>query len=134
MAAITVGTLVVKSTTATVTVVRWGATVTAGQPLYLDSGTLKYSPSANTSATVAAATCIALTGGAADEYGTVISAGSLDLGATLVVGTIYCVGDSAGNIVPATDNATGDFVTILGVATAANSLKLMFQSSGVAIP
>jgi hypothetical protein len=115
-------------------VVQYGATVTQGQPLYPQSG--KYYPTdANDTALKAKATRIALTPGSTDEYGVVATPGAdVDLGATLVVGETYVVSRTAGSICPIADLTTGDYVTHLGVASAANNLKFYPRAYGVQKP
>jgi hypothetical protein len=108
------------STTKTI-IVQFGETVTQGQPIYRSSTDSKYYRSdANIAA--GAASGIALTRGSTDGFGLMALPGvasgqsMINLGATLAVGQVYCVGATAGTIVPYSDLVTGDFVTILGVA------------------
>lgn len=68
---------------------------------------------------------IALNGGAANQPIQYQTAGSLDVGATLTVGVIYCASNTQGGIMPSADLSTGERVVILGVATAADNLKLI---------
>jgi hypothetical protein len=56
------------------------------------------------------------------------------VGTTLVVGTTYCVGSTAGAIVPISDLTTGDYVTILGTASTTTQLDLAIKASGVVKP
>lgn len=58
----------------------------------------------------------------------------VDLGSTLVVGEVYVVSNNIGAIAPIGDLGTGDFVTPLGVALAADALRFDPQPSGVAKP
>jgi len=80
----------------------------------------------------AAAIGVALNDAALDqpvEYGIT---GTIDMGAILAIGQTYIVGVSPGGIAPEADAGVGDFVTVLGVATTANILKLGILQSGVA--
>ena len=113
-------------------VVQAAEAVTQGMPVYLSSA--KYYKALNDSSAHADGKGIALTPAAADEYFVLQTSGKIDLGATLTVGTIYAVADTAGGIRPETDNGTGDYVTTLGVATAADTLDLNITASGVAKP
>jgi len=107
-----------------------GGTVTAGQPLYQDTdGTYKLADS-NDTAAKAKATAIALQGGASGQTIAIFKGGGINLGATLAIGETYCLGTTAGEIVPIGDLATDDFVTILGVATSASNLNALFYASG----
>ena len=58
--------------------------------------------------------------------------GSMDVGATLVIGEVYCVGAAPGSIAPTADITTGEFQTVLGIATAADALKVSISAAGVA--
>ncbi|KKK74168.1 hypothetical protein LCGC14_2886510, partial [marine sediment metagenome] len=58
--------------------------------------------------------------------------GDVDMGAILSVGQTYIVGAGPGGIAPEADAIGGDFVTVIGVATTANLLKLGILQSGVA--
>ncbi len=70
-------------------------------------------------------------------------AGSLGVfagnGATIIVagltqGTAYYVSSTAGDIEPEADIQTGEFITLLGVATSATELKLTIVQTGIAKP
>jgi hypothetical protein len=54
------------------------------------------------------------------------------MGAILSIGETYIVGAAAGGIAPEADAVAGNFVTILGVATTSNLLKMGILQSGVA--
>ena len=108
-----------------------GVAITAGESVYVDvNGVLQLA--ADTSAIVAAAAGIALCDAAAGQPCTYQVSGNLDVGATLAIGEVYCVGAAAGGIAPCADPGSGDFVTVLGVATAADNLKVGINASGVA--
>jgi hypothetical protein len=113
-----------------------GATIAAGQTVYKDPTTGKYLLADNNSPTVAARTPdgIALNGGALNQPVTVQTGGDINVGAALTVGTPYFMSDTPGGICPLADLATGEFVTLLGIATAANNLKMGILVSGVAVP
>lgn len=112
-----------------------GATITAGQPVYLDSTTSTYLLSDANASGKDAVSGIALNGAAAGQPLVVAKSGSvLTIGATVVVGTIYVLSATAGGICPASDLATGHKTTVLGVATTAARLQLNIFASGVAVP
>ena len=111
------------------------ATSTQGQPVYLGtSDRLLYIADGNVSAATALVVGILVTGGSVNQPATYIVWGDIDLGATLTLAEIYCLSDVAGAIRPEGDNATGDFVTVLGVATATNNLRIGILASGVQVP
>jgi hypothetical protein len=106
-----------------------GGTVTAGMPVKLVTGTL--TACSDDSAPNAAAYGIALNGGAIGQPCAVQRDGVINLGAVLSVGKVYLV-STAGAICPVDDIASGEFITILGVALTADNLKLVITASGVA--
>jgi hypothetical protein len=115
----------------------YGATVTAGMPIYrdaADSNQLK--PCRANAAGTANCDGIALNNGADGQPGHYLPTGSvINLGATLVVGQTYSVSDAvAGEIVPNSDLGTTDFVTNLGVALTAANLMLSIVNSATAKP
>lgn len=114
----------------------FGATVTAGQTIYLDAadGNKAKLADANASAAAAATKGIAMNGGAAGQPGKMAIAGTLDPGFTVGVGSIYVQSANAGAIAPVADLASGHFVTVLGVGITASQLALIMKNAGVAVP
>lgn len=116
---------------ATLKTVVAGATVSAGVSLYKDPADDKYKLAyAGSDSTADQRACdgIAL-GGASDGQPLVIvepsGGGNIDLGATLDVGHAYVVSPAGeGGIAPISDLATGDFPIIIGIATAADNLRM----------
>jgi hypothetical protein len=113
-----------------------GATVTAGQSVYLDSADQKYKlldadalPSGGVSAVY-----LTLNGAANNQPVTVLRSGDVTLGPTVMTaGTTYCVADTAGAIAPQADLTTGDSVIVLGVAKSASVLAFRPIISGVTL-
>jgi hypothetical protein len=114
----------------------YGSTNSAGQSAYLDAADSKYKlADSNASAATAAAVGIFVTPGVDTGYGYVATGGSIILvGTTMVVGTVYCVGATPGDIVPISDLTTGDRTTILGTAATATQLDLSIKASGIVKP
>lgn len=109
--------------------------VTQGQVGYLDTTESKYRlADADLSSAAASAAGIFLTPAAIDGYAVIATSGPVDVGATLTVGETYVVSGTAGGIAPIADLATGDYVTILGIATAAGKLQLDISASGAQVP
>lgn len=113
-----------------------GGTITAGQPLYIDSSDSNSLKPCDADASAAAAAAVGISlhaalDGQPIEYQ---QSGDINVGATLVVGKPYVVSDTAGGIMPVDDLETGDYVTLLGIASTASNLKLAIQVSGVAVP
>ncbi len=118
--------------------VQAGEAITQGQPVYLNTDGKYYRADNNLSAAAAKAVGIAITPAATNGY-FVMSVPSdtngtslVNLGATLVVGETYCVGATAGQIVPIGDLASGNYVCILGVAYSTSLLDHQIIYSGVA--
>jgi len=111
-----------------------GETLTAGQTLYRKAADGKLYKAAATSAALAAAVGVALNGGAAGQPVKYCEGGGLNPGATVAVGTIYGVTDTAGGIGPVSERAAADFITILGIGITASRINLAINASGVAIP
>ncbi len=82
--------------------------------------------------TDAAAIGVSLNDAALDQPVEYAITGDVDMGAILAIGQVYIVGAAAGGIAPEADAAAGHFVTVLGVATTVNNLKLGILQSGVA--
>lgn len=114
-----------------------GATITAGQALYLDSGTstLKL---ADANASQAAATCvgISLHGASSGQPIKYQISGDITIGATITVGGIYVVSATAGGIAPVADLTTGMYTTVLLIGRTASigTIVLAQPSTLVAVP
>ena len=113
-----------------------GATITAGQVVYLDSTASNVAKLAQSDGTSAEAEIqgIAMNGASSGQPVIIATSGDIDLGATLTVGTIYVLSQTAGGICPAADLTTGDYVSVIGVATAADNLEIALTNSGVEVP
>lgn len=113
-----------------------GETITAGQTLYLKESDSRYWKADSDSATSAVRVLvgIALNGASAGQPLRVQTAGSITIGGTVAVGTVYILSDTAGGIMPSTDVETGDYVSIVGIATTTGIILLDITNSGVAVP
>lgn len=112
-----------------------GATITAGQAVYLDNADQKWKLADADSATAAVRTPggIALNGASNGQPITVLTSGPVTIGATLTAGVAYYLSDTPGGIAPVGDLTTGDYPCILGMATSASVLEVKIQPSGVAL-
>ena len=117
-----------------------GEAITQGMPVWRNTATnpaKHYKADANASALASTAYGIALTACSGDGASFVVMRGSgvlMNLGATLIVGETYCVGSTAGQIVPIADLTTGDYPFIIGQATTTALIKTVFSGAGVAKP
>lgn len=112
-----------------------GQATTAGQLVYKDSTTQKWTLSDTNSATVEARqpTGIALNNAATNQPLTVLTKGDITIGATLTAGTDYYASDTAGGICPRADVGTGEKVTLVGLAKSTTVLGVDFDYSGVTL-
>ena len=118
-----------------------GATITAGQVVYLDTaaGTWKLAVCDGTGAATAVTSGsggvgIALHGAASGQPLTIQYDGVINPGGTVTVGVIYVASAAAaGGIAPSADLSAvdNDYVTILGVGTTTSRITLGMLASGV---
>ena len=130
---ITAANVGVNETAAQIQIVQAGEAVTQGQPAY-QTAAKYYQADANDTEAKAEALGVFLTPAAIDGYAAIVTRGKVNLGATLAVGETYVVSATKGGIAPIADLTTGDYVTILGVASAADSIDLNIQPSGIQKP
>lgn len=109
-----------------------GASITAGQSVYLDTtdDTWKLAD-ADAAASVNEAG-IALHAAATGQPIAVQQSGTLNIGATVAIGTAYYVSTTAGSICLESDLSSGDFPFLLGYATAASTITMFRRNFGVA--
>lgn len=113
--------------------VLYGATISAGQTVYLDSSDNKYKlADANLSAAAATIRGVAITPGVDGGYGYVAINGNIILvGTTMAVGETYYVGQTAGSIVPDADLTTNDYVSRVGTASSTTQIALSISATGI---
>lgn len=104
--------------------VTYGASVTQGMPVYEDTADGEYKAADADALATAAVVGVALTPGGDGQAGIIATSGGIDVGATLTVGALYGISSTAGAIAPIGDLGTGKYETVLGRATAANTLQL----------
>lgn len=109
-----------------------GATITAGKVVYLDAGTYKLTKTDSGTAAAKNATGIALNGASAGQPVSVVTAGTVTIGAAVTAGTAYYASETSGGIQPAAD-VSGEAVTFLGHATTSAAIKLAIQNTGVSV-
>lgn len=109
-----------------------GATIVAGNSVFLNSSNQLVGAQKDVDAASAAAVGVALDDGAIGQPVIYQTSGEIDVGATLVIGETYVVGAAAGGIAPVADVIATEFATILGVALAGGVLKMGILQSGVA--
>lgn len=113
-----------------------GATLTAGMPLYKDAndGNKLKIADADASVLTAAVVGIALHAALAGQPIEYQTEGTIAIGATVAVGTLYVLSDAVGLICPAADLASTHWVTLIGIAVTTTSIRLNLDASGVQWP
>ncbi len=113
-----------------------GASITAGQVVYKEATTGLAKLADCDSATAEARTPygIALHAASTGQPLKVARAGAtVNMGATLTGGTDYWLSGTAGGVAPRADVASGDRVSLIGVATSAANMKLVLLDTGVTL-
>lgn len=112
-----------------------GVALTAGQAVYLDAATSSYKLSDSNSATAAVRACdgITLHAAAIGQPIAVHKRGPITIGAVLTPGQTYALSETPGGIQPVADLTSGEYPTIIGMATSASVLDVKIQSAGVAL-
>jgi len=112
-----------------------GATITAGQTVYLSTTTNTWLlADANLSQAAAVLGGVALNGASSGQPLAVLTRGNLNPGATAVVGMVYVLSGTAGGIAPVADGVTGWYTSILGIGTTTSNIAVNIQVSNVAKP
>jgi hypothetical protein len=123
---------VARGTAATQATGTAGATLTAGQTVYLDSTTSTIKLADCDGATALQDTVgIMLHGCLSGQPATYQKGGNINPGATVVVGETYVLSDTPGGIMPIADLETGDTVVYLGIGTTASNILLNINNTGI---
>lgn len=111
-----------------------GAAVTAGQMVYEDAatGTFKLADS-NGAAALRSPVGAALHAAAIGQPLAICKRGPITIGAALTAGVAYYLSDTPGGICPVADVGSGEYATIIGIASSASVLKMKIQESGAAL-
>lgn len=107
------------------------STTTAGVVLYVTTSN-QLAAAVNTTQANAQVVGIALHASFAGQPLVYQTGGPLTGGFTATVGQTYVLSGNAGNIAPVGDLTSGEYVTILGVASAAGTINLGINPTGVA--
>lgn len=111
-----------------------GANISAGQAVYQDSATQRYMLAQADTAAKAAVVGVAAHGAKAGQPLQVIYDGPITGLTGLQVGAFYAVSeDNAGDVMLVDDLTTGDFPTLVLVATSATAATLGILAGGVAV-
>jgi hypothetical protein len=111
-----------------------GATITAGQLVYLDTSDMKYKlADANGAAALRVPNGIALNGASNGQPLSVQKGGDITIGGTMTAGIPYFLSDTPGGLCPLPDIGTGEFSCIVGIAKSTSVLAVNIQPSGVSL-
>ena len=114
-----------------------GGTITAGMPVYRDTGdSNKLKACRANAATTAVCYGVALNSASNGQPLAVLRAADsvINLGATVAAGIVYCVSDAvAGQIVPSGDLGSGDYTSVIGIGINTTHVQMNINNSGVAI-
>ena len=126
-------TAVVSALQPNVTTKAAGATITAGQSVYLDAATNRWLLADCDGAAVAARTPagIALNGGAINQPIAVKTSGDVTINAVLTVGEAYFQSPTPGGIAPRADVLSGDLLVLIGFAKSTTVLTVSIQAATV---
>jgi hypothetical protein len=108
-----------------------GASITAGQLVYLDGTTGTYNLSDADLTGAKQVTGVALNGASSGQPLTVQTGGDISIGATLTPGATYYLSGTAGGIAPLADLSTGEEVVLVGIAKSTSVLALKITDTGV---
>ena len=112
-----------------------GATIVAGDVLYIDAtDSNKLKLAIDTSEAAAAAVGVALNGAANGQPIRYQTGGNINPGGTVAVGEVYNVSRNAGKFAPDADVLSTVYRTTLGVGTTTSNVKLGIVVSGVVLP
>ena len=111
-----------------------GATITAGQLVYLDTTDMRYKLADNNgAAALRVPNGVALNGAANNQPLVIQKAGDITIGATMTAGVAYYLSDTPGGICPVADLASGEYPCIIGIAKSASLMDVGIHPSGVAL-
>jgi hypothetical protein len=112
-----------------------GATITAGQVVYLDPADNRYklADCDNASAIIRDARGIAVNGASTGQPLGVQIGGELALGATLTAGEAYYLSPIAGGIAPRADILSGDNTVLIGLARTTGIITVRITPSGATL-
>jgi hypothetical protein len=112
-----------------------GATIVAGQTVYLDASTGRWLLADSDAVIVAARTPagVALNGGSINQPVAVKSAGPVTMNAVLTAGTGYYQSGTPGGIAPIADQTTGDLLVLIGFAASTTVLNVAIAAAPVVL-
>lgn len=112
-----------------------GASITAGQPVYLDANSTWQLADANGASPLYKVEAIALHAASTGQPLIVCESDpSFTPGFTVAAGAIVVLSATAGGLCPAADLASGHYPAIIGIGIGSNKIKLGIVRTDVAVP
>lgn len=115
---------------------QFGEAVTGGQVTYLKSADSKYwKAQCDGTAEEAGSNELGIVlcaSASANQFGAILTGGTITIGGTVVAGKAYYVSAAAGGICPEADLVTGNYTSQVGIATTSAILNISFNATGVA--
>lgn len=108
-----------------------GQAITAGMPVYLNSTDGFYYKAQADTAAEATVVGVAMNDALAAGQPVKVSRGKITIGATVEVGQVYCLGTTAGEIVPFEDLVDTNRLTIIGWGDTASVLMVQPMTTGI---
>lgn len=111
-----------------------GETITAGQAVYLKSSDSKwYKAQSDGTSAEAEASGVALNGASAGQPVAVQTAGTITIGATVAVGAVYVVSNTAGGIAPLADLSSTNYLTVFGYGATTLTILMDINATGIQV-
>lgn len=109
--------------------------ITAGKVLAINTTTQTVGLADNNSATATVREVygVALNGASTGQPVVVHTKGLITIGATMTAGVAYYLSDTPGGVCPVADLASGEYPTVLGIATSTTVFNFQPQAAGVAL-
>ena len=109
-------------------VVKAGASITRGQPVYLNTATGEHELADADTDAASIVAGVALSDGYDGADMLIAPPGAvINWGATLTAGTIYVLSTTAGSVAPWADLATGDYVVVLAIGAGTANAEIIVK-------
>lgn len=133
---ITESNVAIASESSRVVPITFGETLLKGELAYLKASDGLYWKADSDASDTAKVSHLVIVGGTAGQIGVGLQQGNVSLGAILTAGTVYVLSSNSGKICAISDgnHASGDFITIIGVASTTSVLNFKINATGIAKP
>lgn len=113
----------------------FGATTNAGQCVYLDTTNNAWQLAAANAGNASArqANGISLNSGSSGQPAAILTAGSVNIGATVVQGKLYVLSGNTGGIANSADLTAGWYTNVIGTAISNSAIAVQLQFANVSV-